>query len=260
MRPVRSDGLVEVDDIPRQFVIRESGHRIHNPFSEDKLAVLGRALSLRAGDRLLDLACGSGELLCTWARDHDITGTGVDLSTSFLAAAVRRSRELGVTDRVAFEHADASGYIGSPAYDVAGCLGATWVGGGVAGTVALLERSLRPGGTVLVGHPFWTRLPPDQAAVEGCSASSPDDYRTLPSQVEQLGELGWDLVEMVLATPDDWDRYAAAQWLSIRRFLDEHPDDELAGEMRAELDGAALRHVSYQREYLGWGVFVLVKR
>jgi hypothetical protein len=78
--------------------------------------------------------------------------------------------------------------------------------------------------------------------------------------VEQFDELGWDLVEMVLASPDDWDRYAAAQWLSTRRFLDEHPHDELASEMRAELDAAPLRHVSYQREYLGWGVFALMKR
>jgi hypothetical protein len=72
--------------------------------------------------------------------------------------------------------------------------------------------------------------------------------------------LGWDLVEMVLASPDDWDRYTAAQWLTTRRFLDEHPNDELAADMRAELDTAPLRHVTYQREYLGWGVFALMKR
>jgi cyclopropane fatty-acyl-phospholipid synthase-like methyltransferase len=31
---------------------------------------------------MLDLACGSGELLCTWARDHGVSGTGVDISTA----------------------------------------------------------------------------------------------------------------------------------------------------------------------------------
>ena len=40
---------------------------------------------------------------------------------------------------------------------------------------------------------------------------------------------------MVLA--DDWDRYAATQWLNIRRWLDANPGDELYGEMRAELTG-----------------------
>src|SRR5262252_6830671 len=67
-------------DIPRHFVIRERNHRIHNPFDEAKLATLGRALRLPAGTRVLDLCCGSGEMLCTWARDLGMSGVGVDLS------------------------------------------------------------------------------------------------------------------------------------------------------------------------------------
>ena len=30
--------------------------------------------------------------------------------------------------------------------------------------------------------------------------------------------------------------------------------------MRAELDAAPLAYVTYQRRYLGWGVFALMKR
>jgi hypothetical protein len=33
-----------MDDLPRRFVTRESSHRIHNPFTSEKLATLGRAL------------------------------------------------------------------------------------------------------------------------------------------------------------------------------------------------------------------------
>jgi SAM-dependent methyltransferase len=75
-------------DLPRSFTIRESGHRIHNPLTSRKLATLGEALNPPPGARVLDLACGSGELLCTWARDHRITGTGVDISTVFLSPMV----------------------------------------------------------------------------------------------------------------------------------------------------------------------------
>jgi hypothetical protein len=52
-------------DLPRSFTIRESSHRIHNPFTSDKLATLGQALSPPPGTRMLDLACGTGEMLYT---------------------------------------------------------------------------------------------------------------------------------------------------------------------------------------------------
>ena len=67
-------------DIPRIFTISESEHRIHNPFTAEKLATLGAALRLKPGMRILDLGSGSGEMLCTWARDYAITGVGVDMS------------------------------------------------------------------------------------------------------------------------------------------------------------------------------------
>ncbi len=83
----------------------------------------------------------------------------------------------------------------------------------------LLRRSLRPGGTMLIGEPYWRREPLDQATVEGCHATSADDFRVLPELLEQFGELGCDVVEMVLADQDSWDRYVAAQWLTTRRSL-----------------------------------------
>src|SRR3954451_2133795 len=167
---------VETPDLSRQHVIRERYHRIHDPFSVEKLAVLGGALRLREGDRILDLACGSGEMLCTWARDHQIGGTGVDISSAFIAGAVARAKELGVAGQVSFEHADAVGYAASPVYDVPACLGATAIGGGLAGTIALLERSLRAGGMVLIGEPYWIKEPPDDETVRGCYATSRDDF------------------------------------------------------------------------------------
>lgn len=112
-------------DIPRIFNITESGHRIHNPITPDKLATLGMALRLEAGARVLDLGSGSGEMLCTWARDHGVVGTGVDLSQLFSEQAKCRALELGVADRVRFIHGDAAGFIADAPVDVAACVGAT---------------------------------------------------------------------------------------------------------------------------------------
>jgi SAM-dependent methyltransferase len=245
-------------DIPRQHTIREAHHRILDPFTDEKLATLGRALRLAPGTTVLDLACGTGEMLATWARDHGTVGVGVDKSSVFVGRAVERAAALGV--EVAFVNDDASGYVAQQPVDVAACVGASWIGDGVVGTLELLEKSLKPGGLALLGEPFWREDPPDEAAVEGSGAPSRDRFRSLPRLVESFGEAGWDLVEMVLADEDSWDRYVAAQWLTTRQWLDAHPTDELWAQMRAELDSAPLAYVTYQRRYLGWGVFALMRR
>ena len=75
-----------------------------------------------------------------------------------------------------------------------------------------------------------------------------------------LGSLGYDVVEMVLADQEGWDRYEAAKWLTMRRWLEANPNDDFAGEVRAYLTHGPKRYVTYTREYLGWGVFALMAR
>ena len=78
-------------DIPRIFNIAESAHRIHNPITSEKLASLGAALRL---ETKLDLnsGSGSGEMLCTWARDHGVIGVGIDMSQLFTEQGILVSR------------------------------------------------------------------------------------------------------------------------------------------------------------------------
>ena len=223
-------------DIPRIFNITESAHRIHNPITPEKLATLGAALRLEPGSRVLDLGSGSGEMLCTWARDHGIIGTGIDLSQLFSEQAKLRAEELGLTGQVKFIHGDAAGYVSEEKVNVAACVGATWIAGGVAGTIELLARSLLTGGIILIGEAYWRMLPPTEDVARGCLANSVSDFLMLPELLASFNNLGYDVVEMVLADQDGWDRYEAAKWLTMRRWLEDNPDDEFAKDVRSQPD------------------------
>lgn len=246
--------------VPRRFTIAESSHRILDPLTPGTLHELGDALHLTPATTMLDLACGKGEMLCQWAKAHGISGIGVDLNPPFVAAARARAVELGIDDRVEFLEADASNWVSEQQVDVASCCGATWIGGGVEGTLDLLAHSLRPGGVALIGDCYWRDVPPTPEAVRGCHAERVEDFPTLGELVDRVHAHGWDLVEMVHADEHSWDRYVAAQWLNLRRFIDAHPDDEIVPELRAELDTAPGTYVRYQRRYLGWAVFALIRR
>ncbi|HPA28022.1 MAG TPA: SAM-dependent methyltransferase, partial [Acidobacteriota bacterium] len=138
--------------------------------------------------------------------------------------------------------------------------GATWIGGGVEGTIGLLAKSLKSGGIILVGEPYWRQVPPTEEVARECHAESVSDFLTLPELLASFGKLDYDVVEMVLADRDSWDRYEAAQWLTMRRWLEANPGDEFAKEVRAKLTSEPARYAAYTREYLGWGVFALIKR
>lgn len=238
--------------------ISDSNQPVIDPFSAEKFSLLGNAIGLTEGMRVLDLACGKAEMLCRWAIEHRIVGTGVDLSAVFHAAGRARIAELGVEDRITLIRGDAGGYVAAEPCDVAACIGATWIGDGVEGTIDLLRRSLRPGGLILIGEPYWRIEPtPQMLADRNVQAG---EWSSLGELADRFIAHGYDLVEMVLGNQDDWDRYAAASWMNLRRWLDEHPGDEFAPTVRKSLDRSVRNHTHFQREHLGWGVFVLKAR
>ena len=133
--------------------ISEVDHRILNPFSDEKLTVLGRICSTGGPSTHVDLACGKGEMLCRWAAAHGNSGLGVDLSASFIEVARRRAVELGVASAVQFLQADAGAFDpGERRFGIVSCIGATWIGGGLVGTIELMKRMSTSDALLLVGE------------------------------------------------------------------------------------------------------------
>lgn len=242
----------------RFYEIAEANHRIQNPLSEEKLMQLGHICGLNSGTRILDLACGKGELLCRWASHFGIKGTGVDISAVFLEAAQQRARELNVWSDVQFVQADAAEYP-QPfhQYDIVSCIGATWIGGGLIGTLDLMRPALKDleSGLFIVGDIFWQTPPTDAVrAALGLDDSPIYDLGDLPD-VLQSADL--ELAHMIIATRDEFDHYYAQQWMTVHQWLREYADDPDAFAIREWIGRSQRLYLKYERDYLGWGVFVL---
>lgn len=238
--------------------ISETDRRIQNPFSEDKLRLLGSICDVSTETTILDVACGKGEALCQWASTHGATGTGVDISESFIEHAIARADELDVSSHLTFEQADATDYrITGHDVDIACCIGASWIGDGLRGTLDLLDGALRDDTSLLVlGEPFWT-TEPSADAVQALANGEEEAFETLPGILETVENAGYELVEMVLANDDDWDRYEASQWRAVDKWIREHPNDPDGEEIRQWVSDNRRAYLRFGREYLGWGVFVV---
>lgn len=236
--------------------IAETHHRILDPFTDEKLMLLGEVCLLRPGMTMLDLACGKGETLCRWSQTWGITGVGVDISKVFIPAARARAQALGVADKLTFVEADAAQYPRDDhEFDIVSCLGATWIGGGLVGTLELMKKAIKGSDSlILVGEPYWNEPPPPEASQ--ALGVADEDYTSLVGTLDRIEATGLELIEMVLADQDSWDRYEAAQWRTLSDWLRGNPEHRLAPEMRKWLAGNRRTYLQYGRRYFGWGVFV----
>ena len=236
--------------------IAEGDHHILNPFTQAELMLLGEICRLTPDMRQLDLACGKGEMLCQWSQRWGIQGVGVDISKVFLTEARERAAELKVQEHIRFVEADAGQYSASgEQFDIVSCIGATWIGNGLAGTIKLMLPALKPGGLLLIGEPYWTEPPPEDAYAS--AGLGKDDFTSLIGNLDRIETAGMKLVEMVLANFHSWDRYAAAQWLTVDTWIKNNPNDPDVPELSKWIAHARRDYLQYGRRYLGWGVFVL---
>ena len=242
-------------DIFRYSYIAESGAPILNPLSLEKLLLLGELARLEPGVTQLDLACGKGEMLCQYAHRHGVRGTGVDIYSPFIELAEQRAVELDVADLVDFRVGDAGVHGQQGRFDVVSCIGATWIGGGFSGTVQLMKESLVPGGTMLVGEVFSDgEIPADASRRHRGTLSELSDLGGILQQTEALGV---ELVEMVLASRDDWDRYSSRHWDRAHSWIQQHPEHEDAEGIREWMTRSRRAYLTDERRWMQWGVFVL---
>ena len=62
---------------------------------------------------------------------------------------------MDVTEKLTFVQGDAGEYPqATHDFNVVSCIGATWIGNGLNGTIELMKPALKPDGLLLVGEPY----------------------------------------------------------------------------------------------------------
>ena len=242
-------------DTWRFYDLTHRDHVLCNPLSESKLDEMIRLLDLPRGARVLDVACGKGELLVRLAERHATHGVGIDISPFCIADVRARAAGRAPAAELELLTMDGADYRGAPgSFDLACCLGASWTFGGHVETLRALAGLVRPGGQVLVGEPFW-RHDPEPAYLEW-SGMRRGEFGTHADNL-QAG-VSIDLVPLyaLASSEDDFDRYEALQWRAADRHAREQPDDPDVPELLERVTRNRHEYLAWGRATLGWSLYL----
>jgi SAM-dependent methyltransferase len=236
--------------MPWWYAIAERDHVIQNPTSEEKIRALGEQLLLGPESLVLDLACGKAGPAVLLAQEFGCRIVGVERAAEFASVARERVDAAGLADRIEISEGDAATFpIDVGRYDVALCLGASFVWGGLAGTLAALAPGIRQGRHVAVGEPYWRALPlPDGVEDEG--------YVSLADTAGRFAAAGLDVQTVIASSLDDWDRYESLHWRAVEEWLVSNSDDPAAGDFRRRHETYRDGYLRHQRGLLGWAILV----
>ncbi|MHC4957652.1 MAG: SAM-dependent methyltransferase [Planctomycetota bacterium] len=244
------------EDVLDKWLYYDATHATHefcNPTDAATIDELGEVIGLRAGQRVLDIACGHAELLVRWIEQHGIRGTGVDLSPyAFKRAEQRRAERVPDAD-LELVHMDAAEFATDERFDVVSCIGASWIWNGWEGTLAALRGLVKPGGVIIAGEPFWKGDPPaEYLEADGLTR---DMFPALAEYHAHAVDSGLALLWMTESTPTAWDRYEMLQAASADRFAREHPDHEDLAEIRKTRAKSDTVYLRWGREFCGFAIW-----
>jgi SAM-dependent methyltransferase len=243
-------------DMWKFYDITHREHVICNPTSEEKLGRLVELLRLPADARVVDIACGKGELLTRLAEAYGVRCVGIDLSPFFVAAAERRLKARAPGSQVVVLQMNGADFEPDEphSFTVASCIGASWVYGGHAGTMDALARMVVPGGWVIVGEPCWLREPSEEYLQ--ASGHAREAFGTHAGNVEVGEQRGLDLVHTLVSNKDDWDRYEGLQWYAAAEYARSHPDDPDVPELLRQVAKERAAYLRWGRDTVGWAIYV----
>jgi SAM-dependent methyltransferase len=239
------------------FAVIEGRHELQNPTSAEKIRLLGEYLGLGPSSDVLDLASGRGGPAVLLAQTFGCRITCIEQAGKFVEVARERVAEAGLGQLIEIVQGDAHKFgPDASSYDAVLCLGASFIWDGLPGALSALTPAARSGGFVAVGEPYWRRWP----LPAGVEPEPGEDFVTLAETVDRVEAAGLEFVGLIDSSRDEWDRYESLHWLTLEEWLHEHPDEPDTAEFRELGRRTRERYLSWQRELLGWAIFVGRKR
>lgn len=244
-------------DIWFYYDVTHSLHTFCNPISPEFVIELGHILDLKPGVRVLDIACGMGEMLIQWAEKHGISGVGVDVSPYALKRAKKRKNERVPDSDIQFILERGENYQPrkDEQFDVVMCIGASWIWKGFAGTLDALGKFVKPGGIVVSGEPHWIAEPP--AEYLHAAEFEKNTFGTLYENVKVAEKHGMKPIFIMESGKADWDRYEMLQTASVDRFAKENPNHPDLKEIQTKNEQSREAHLRWGRDCFGFAFHVL---
>lgn len=247
-------------DVWKFYSIREKLHTYCNPLNKERLETLLQLLRLRPNSTALDIACGKGEFLVRLAELYHVTGVGVDISPHFIQEAQNKAKHRVPNAALAFIQLDAKDYKPPEGllFDITSCMGATWIWNDYKGTLQALKDMTRPHGTIIVGEPYWLKAPDpeylkaDHMKRETYAESHYDNVKTAEN-------LGLTCIYTMVSTQQDFDHYETLGWMAITKYSQDDPQDHDLPEILKRLKHDKYIYLQWQRDTMGWALYVLRK-
>jgi ubiquinone/menaquinone biosynthesis C-methylase UbiE len=233
--------------------IAERNIELINPTSPEKLLKIGRLAGMSSGKRLIDFGCGYAEPLTLWGKHFDISGVGIDVRPKAIERARAKIADLGLSDRLEVIEGKGADHPFAPgSFDIAACIGASFVWGGVKDALPELKRAIHSDGKIILGEPYWLKdaIPPDFAQQQ-------NEIQSEIALLRLFRQAGLEVEYVLHSNHDEWDEYEAGNLYGLSRWIEENPDHPDLPQVVQYLHESQEEYFQYGREYFGWALYLL---
>ena len=233
--------------------ISEQFMELVNPISPEKVMKVGEVSGLNQDSRVIEFGSGYGEVLALWAEAFGISGIGIEIRDYACQRATKKMQERGFANRIKIVCANAAGHeFEKHAFDVAACVGATFIWDGFRSTIRAMREAVRPAGKLVIGEQYWQtdRVPSKYAKEEKAMLTELELLQIIRDE-------GYDLEYVARATHDEWDRYVTQDWHGLLRWIEENTNHPEREEVIRHFHMMQDKYVKYDREHMGWAMYVL---